>query len=714
MWFPRGLAVASGSWLSGRANFQRDSELSVQSPVISSDSRAGWRRALLIFLAVALCAGNLVLHKPISDACDWVRAQWGFPRYDLAALIAIPLVSAVLVIPRLLRRPGPLRWPLSALILAPLALITVASQRWLLVANIELIHFPQFGLLAVVLLAAGFSGEAAWLLATLAGVVDETYQHLVIYSGRPDTYLDFNDMLLNGIGAAWGVLLFAAPAREPHPGPGFPRLRWPAPLLWVGGLLLVGLFWDPPWSRPLLSSSAGGRLYRVLSPAEALAGCALLWAMVVLAQRKNANSEVRRTTLSNFCSCAVCVLGCGFWLMTSVGCSLDRARTGAPPAGPIPFIITFWCGPPLAEFDDHRAAEIAAAGFNVVGPPCEGARSPALNRRALDIAARHGLRLWVADHRYHPYVLSRPDWRAQIAAAVAEYRGHPGLGGYFVIDEPSAAMFPDVAQVVGALHEEDPTRPAYVNLLPDYIPPHGLEADSYEVYVDGFLLTVRPRLLSYDYYAFRNDGDRPTFFNNLGLIRQRALAQRIPFMLIVLAMPHLNYRDPTEAELAWQIFHALAYGARGISYFAYWTPPAVDHQQFRYGLIEGGKTTRHYFRAMHLNAEVRELGEALMAFRSVAVADSLGQVAAPLPLGPLNQIDGGAVTVGFFADDRDTLATLIVNRDYRYGVTARLVLAPDAPEPEIFDPQERRWSRLTRATVTLAPGHGRLLRWTKR
>jgi hypothetical protein len=680
--------------------------------VTSENPRGGWRLALLVLLATALCAGNLFLHKPISDACDWARARWGFPRYDLAALIGIPLISSVLVLPRLIRRDGPLRRPLGGVVLVVLVVITVASQRWLLVANIELIHFPQFGLLAVVLLAAGFSGEAAWLLATFAGVLDETYQHLVIYAGRADTYLDFNDMLLNAIGAAWGVVLFGSTARAPRAAPGLRWLRWPAVLSWLVGLLLLALFWDPPWSRPLLSSSAGGRLYRVLSPAEALAGCMLLWGLVALVERQNSKVQIQKSKLLNSCSYQFCILTFAFCILPFLAaCSFEHARQGASQAPQTPFIITFWCGPPLAELDDDRAAEIAAAGFDVVGPPCEGPRNPALNRRALDVAARHGLRLWVADHRYHPYVLRHQDWRARIAAAVADYRHHPGLGGYFVVDEPSAAMFADVALVVGALHAEDATHPAYVNLLPDYIPAKGLEAESYEAYVDGFIAAVRPRLLSYDYYTFRNDGDRPTFFSNLALVRQRALAHRIPFMLIVLAMPHLNYRDPTEAELGWQIFHALAYGARGISYFAYWTPAPGDPQQFRYGLIEGGRPTRHYFRAMRLNQEVRALGDALSGFRSVTVADSLGEVAAPLPVGPLNAIEGGAVTAGFFADDRGSLAVLVVNRDYQYGATARLQLNPGVALPQVFDPQQRRWNRLERPAVPLAPGHGRLLRW---
>src|SRR6185436_17491939 len=117
-----------------------------------------------------------------------------------------------------------------------------------------------------------------------------------------------------------------------------------------------------------------------------------------------------------------------------------------------------------------------------------------------------------------------------------------------------------------------------------------------------------------------------------------ALQLDVPCMLILLAMPHGNYRDPTEAELSWQALHALAFGARGISYFAYWTPVDVafaDLQKFRHGLIEQGKPTEHYFEALRLNQVARGIAQQLASFRSVSVGDSMGEVAAHLPLGPI-------------------------------------------------------------------------------
>jgi hypothetical protein len=405
-------------------------------------------------------------------------------------------------------------------------------------------------------------------------------------------------------------------------------------------------------------------------------------------------------------------------LVLLASCTISRL---APPLLPPPqnFIVTFWCGPPLSEFTDARAAEIAAAGFNLVGPPCEGEVTPELNRRALDTAARHGLRLSVADPRFNPGAVGLPGWESQLSAAVADYGHHPALGTYFVDDEPVAADFPAVAAVVAHLRAVDFEHPAYVNLLPDFVKPEDLGTNSYREYVERFTDAVQPELLSYDYYPFGYDAegaekDRSTFFANLTLIREQALQHDLPFMLIVLAMPHARYRDPTAAELRWQVFHAVAFGARGISYFAYWTPVDVDgaaKMDLRNGLIEHGQPTLHYFHAAELNREIRAIASELATFHSVAVADSAGEVAPPFPLGPIEAIEGGPVTAGLFTNGSGQLAVLLVNRDYRHEITTNLHLRAGTRLPQVFDSFSARWSVAELPGITLAAGDARLIRW---
>jgi hypothetical protein len=391
------------------------------------------------------------------------------------------------------------------------------------------------------------------------------------------------------------------------------------------------------------------------------------------------------------------------------GCVLPHPQPGERRAA-APFILTFWCAPPLVEFSDARAAEIAAAGFNTVAPPCEGGTDPERNAQLLATAARHGLRVWIADSRFGIDAPAHAGWESRLAAAVARYQSSAALSGYFVADEPTAADFATLRSVVDQLHTADRTHDAIINLLPDYVRPHELGAESYAAYTDRFVAIVRPHLISYDYYPFGATKDRPTFFDNLATIRAAATRFDVPFMLIVQVMPHGPYRDPSEAEIAWQVFHALAFGAGGVSYFAYWTPTNGTEND-RHGLVEDGKPTLHYFQVARLNREVGAIARQLGTFQWLGVADPSGEVAGRFPIGPIADIDGGPVTVGLFEGDAGRFAALLVNRDYWYGT--RVIAQPrdGTPAPRIFDAARDCWDTTRRLQFTLPPGGAQLIAW---
>lgn len=395
-------------------------------------------------------------------------------------------------------------------------------------------------------------------------------------------------------------------------------------------------------------------------------------------------------------------------LLLLTGCSASRPPA-APRWQPPPFLVTFWCAPPLGQLDEVRLAEIAAAGFTTIGAPCEGDFTVDANRRVLAAAARHGLRMWVADHRIYEAAAGSLAAGEVVPTVVADYGDAAALDGYVVADEPTADAFGTVGATVRALRAADPARLAYVNLLPIYLPPDLLAAPSYEAYLAQFVREADPQLLSVDHYPFGHERDRSTFFANLEALRSAALHAELPFLWIVLAMPHGPYRDPTEAELAWQVFHAIAFGARGVSYFAYWTPPPADWD-FRHGLLENGQPTRRYGEATRINATARAIGAALQGWRSLAVADSAGEVATPLPIGPLAAVEGGPVTIGLFGDGAGGIAALLVNRDYREPIVATVRLREGAAVPEAFDAADGTW-RSGAVEFPLAPGQARLLRW---
>jgi len=482
--------------------------------------------------------------------------------------------------------------------------------------------------------------------------------------------------------------------------------------------LAIALWLDPPNVNPLLRPTAGGRsVYHVLSVAEGLAVCALLLGIAGWLARDDGRRQ--RADGRRIGASALLTVGLMAALYSS---ACARATPGTEPVDSMPpisgvsspLVTTFWCGPPLAEFTDARAAEIVEAGFTTVGPPCEGGSNPAANLRALDVAARHGLKLWIADPRFSERARTIPDWEQAVGDAATTYKDHEAFGGYFVTDEPSAKQFEDLGAIVARLRAVDPRGQVYLNLLADYFP-DGIGTETYREYVERFVTTVRPSILSYDYYPFLVTGDRPSFFANLALVREIAQKHDVPFMLILLAMPHGNYRDPTEGELRWQALHALAFGARGISYFAYWTPVNVEFAdvfKFRHGLIEQGRPTEHYLEAMRLNRTARAIARQLTSFHSVSVADSEGRVASPLPIGPIASVTGGAITVGLFEDAARRRAVLLVNRDYRKATSITFRLAPGERPPQRFDAVADGWSD-GGTTVQLTSGGAQLLGWPR-
>ncbi len=248
-----------------------------------------------LLLAAVVSVGNLFLHKPISDVCDslfeWVGRGW----YERISLAAVALLCAVAAIPALRRLRVALKQTWLPVSFVGLAAATVAAQQWLLVSNVELVHFPQFALIAALLLAGGIGPMSAWFIATLAGVADESYQHWVIYAGVPHTYFDVNDIVLNAIGAAWGVCVFGA-SRLAARGPRFSTARpYAFAALLCAIPIAAALYLDPP-DRVLLRKAATHRLYRVLSAGEGLAAIAVLAALVELGSRRRARPEISGAT----------------------------------------------------------------------------------------------------------------------------------------------------------------------------------------------------------------------------------------------------------------------------------------------------------------------------------------------------------------------------------------------------------------------------------
>ncbi|MFI5394441.1 MAG: hypothetical protein ACHQ9S_02810 [Candidatus Binatia bacterium] len=226
-------------------------------------------RPWLIAAALAFAA-DLFLHLPVTDMFDALSARWGFRLYDRRVALSFAALAILAVLVVASRRQ---RWPLVLPATAGLVALAVLAHQLLLVASIENIHYPQYALLAFLLGRSRLSFEASWLDATALGAVDEAHQYLFLHRGRPE-YLDWNDIVLNAIGAAFGIiaLLLFSDARS---GVSLCASRTAAAilLLVLAGALVLG----PPITVPFFHPTNPGGRYHVLSPFEAFVLIGSLW-----------------------------------------------------------------------------------------------------------------------------------------------------------------------------------------------------------------------------------------------------------------------------------------------------------------------------------------------------------------------------------------------------------------------------------------------------
>jgi len=329
------------------------------------------------------------------------------------------------------------------------------------------------------------------------------------------------------------------------------------------------------------------------------------------------------------------------------------------------FGIGFWVAPRTDENLDARYAEIAEANFTfVIG--LAGAQNPRPVEEQLKLCEKYDLKALI-------HIDGQP---------IDQLPDGPACWGYSIVDEPSASRFPELRKAVDSIRQSRPGKLSYINLFPNYASPDQLGTRDYDEHVAQFMNVVRPDVLSMDHYPiFKPDADgRDNYCLNLEVMRRESLAAGIPFWNFFNTMPYGPHTDPTEAQLRWQIFTSLAYGAKGVMYFCYWTPRGDEFPKGGAILTADGRRTRHYDEAKRINAGLKKLGPTLMKLTSASVHRVKPSNATPDALtgSPLRKISEGDYLVGVFRHADGRRAVLLNNYHFAYSAWPTLEFDVDA------------------------------------
>jgi len=333
--------------------------------------------------------------------------------------------------------------------------------------------------------------------------------------------------------------------------------------------------------------------------------------------------------------------------------------------------IGFWWDTPTDQITDARYKEIAGANFTfVIGVP--GPKTPKDVAKQLALCKKYGLKAIVVGDLKNPSKL--PDG--------------PACWGYNVYDEPSHEMIPDLVKEVAGIREHRPGKLAYLVTLPDYADDPAYYGAGYDDYLEHFTKEIGVDVLCMCYYPMLTptvDG-RDAYCGNLAIMRKHSMANDIPWWNFFNSMPWGPHYDPTESHLRWQIYSSLAYGARGVLYFCYWTPIGPEFVRGGAIMTVEGHRTRHYDQAKRINACLKNLGPTLMKLTSVNVVrvKPTDDPAKVLEGSPIKNITGGGdYLVGVFKHDDGHRVVLLNNYDHNY--TTWPTVEFDVPDDKVIE-----------------------------
>ena len=381
------------------------------------------------------------------------------------------------------------------------------------------------------------------------------------------------------------------------------------------------------------------------------------------------------------------------------------------PASPHDFMIRAWGSSPS---DPEQLAGMKEAGLNVSG---------FCRPEDLDRVKAAGLACFVADLRVSDY-----DWeklpadaelRQRVTAAALEIRNHPAALGFFLRDEPSAAMMPGLGRVAALVKAALPDRWPYVNLFPTYASAQQLGTADYATYVQTFLRDVHPPFLSWDNYSIINGEMLDRFYTNLEISRRLALEAKVPFWNCILGTSAFFFMEPSDATLHLQVYSTLAYGGRGIQYFTYVTPEVGN---YRLGALDPfGNRTPTWGMLRRVNLEIQALAPWLTRLASTGVYHS-----EPVPEGAqpmsrshwVQQVNATTVDnsvaarylVGEFEGEDGRPYLMLVNRDLAHSIQFSIKLRQPDLNIKRISPYTSQEEDFGGEMDWLAPGAGILLK----
>lgn len=270
--------------------------------------------------------------------------------------------------------------------------------------------------------------------------------------------------------------------------------------------------------------------------------------------------------------------------------------------GQIPSLA--WCSIPEEYTSVERYRQLKDAGFDYSITQYMSSKNEVLS--AIECAAQTGIKL----------ITICPEMYYDFENTVLLFKDRPGFSGYYVSDEPGAVRFAELGKMTRDILSLDANTLPYSNMFPNKASAEQLSGVSgntitYDQYMARFESEIGCPVVSFDYYplVFVNNKYeiQDTWFENLEDVATLAENVNKPLWAFALSTPHWQFTEPTIDHLRMQTLVNLAYGAKCIQFFTYWTPVYPGSPFYTAPINPDGSVTPIYYVVQKMNKEIKSL-----------------------------------------------------------------------------------------------------------
>ncbi len=314
--------------------------------------------------------------------------------------------------------------------------------------------------------------------------------------------------------------------------------------------------------------------------------------------------------------------------------------------------------------------------------------------KALKVCNELGMKLIIQDLSrfggFQESIKTDEELEGIVKEVSGEYKGEKCLGGFYIWDEPcredAVAL---AAKYTDYFYKYAPGLLNLAILIPSYNSLFTWHNGKFPDYVKHFLDTIKPPVVSFDYYPFgvspvRDDTDEQLDISNiwkdLAIMRKECLERDIPFWFYFETIRLNRYpKELTNPMITSNIFYAILYGAKGLQSFgATGSIASVDKELEKRRFLEMNGEKGYFYDALkEALGTVKAWGNTLMALTSEHIYhdDDLLKGDAYFDEHFRENIRESSVfdmeklekrcSIGEFSDSYGNKYILVLNRDYK-------------------------------------------------